>query len=221
MTKASNAADICTREEYERFQSIYERFKQNLNEPDGLCLEDFGDLLRDIKEFWPTLVEVGGRLGIDLSDRVDDVLNVCKRPQVPPPYYNFSDIYSAAMIGSDEAAFMTNAAHEEHYRYEMRRKAREETVKALDSLMFSLHKYFEPKVEWITVTQASKTAGVHKGTITRWVNDGKVKSNGKTGHKRRIDKFSLLSIKEENEMKDIMKDCEELRLDASKVRFRN
>jgi excisionase family DNA binding protein len=40
---------------------------------------------------------------------------------------------------------------------------------------------------WLTVSQAAKLSGIDKGTISRLVDRGDVKSNGETGRKRRID----------------------------------
>ena len=45
---------------------------------------------------------------------------------------------------------------------------------------------------WIIVTEAADIASVKPGTISHWVEDGKVKSNGKKGVERRILKSSLL-----------------------------
>jgi excisionase family DNA binding protein len=45
-----------------------------------------------------------------------------------------------------------------------------------------------PEVDgWLTVSQAATLSGLDKGTISRWVARGDVKSNGQKGRKRRID----------------------------------
>jgi hypothetical protein len=46
--------------------------------------------------------------------------------------------------------------------------------------------------EWITLADAARIAGVHRGTITRVADLGLIKDNGQKGHRRRVEKPSVL-----------------------------
>ena len=50
----------------------------------------------------------------------------------------------------------------------------------------------DPQAEWLTVTQAFKATGLPKWKISRLADSQDLKSNGKTGHERRIDPVSLI-----------------------------
>ncbi len=47
--------------------------------------------------------------------------------------------------------------------------------------------------DWITITQAATLTGENKGTVSRWLNDGQVLDNKKTGRPRRVNVVSLFA----------------------------
>jgi hypothetical protein len=46
--------------------------------------------------------------------------------------------------------------------------------------------------EWLTVANAGRIAGVHRGTVARLANAGRIIDNGQKRHKRRVLKSSVL-----------------------------
>ena len=48
------------------------------------------------------------------------------------------------------------------------------------------------QAEWITIAEAAWIAEVHRGTIKRMADSGRIKDNGQKGHRRRVEKPSVL-----------------------------
>jgi len=71
--------------------------------------------------------------------------------------------------------------------------------------------------EWISFDDAMGILDVSKPTISRWVDDGRLQSNGETGRDKRISKFSALLLKEAIKNKNVLKDAKELNADANKL----
>ena len=74
------------------------------------------------------------------------------------------------------------------------------------------------KEDWITVTETAKILSVDKGTISRWADVGIIKDNGKKGRGRKINKVSVLLLKDKRETEDLVKDAADVLRDrASKI----
>jgi len=71
MTETGKSFEICTREEFEKFKSIHERFKEFLKDPVNISGEEQGKIGEDIEAFWPRIVEIGQSYEIDLSDKLE------------------------------------------------------------------------------------------------------------------------------------------------------
>ena len=72
--------------------------------------------------------------------------------------------------------------------------------------------------QWITVSEAADITGVHKGTISRWIREGKIPTNGKKGRHRRVSKTAVLLLKQAREDKELKQDIEDLRKDAKRIK---
>jgi excisionase family DNA binding protein len=67
---------------------------------------------------------------------------------------------------------------------------------------------------FITLQEAADKLSVHKGTVSRWETNGKIKDNGITGTKRLISTQSILHYTEYQEEKDAKKDLADIQNDA-------
>ena len=171
---------ICSKDEFERFKYFHEWFNQ-LIEKGELPSEHVDKLYEEICNFETAIVQIAQKVGIDLSEHDDTVSEIWEQEGVwptpcIPPY------------GDEYGEVASNA----YYEYEEKTRAWKETIHDLNRVMIILHKNFEQQPEWIRVSEAAGLASVNPGTITRWANKGKIKSNGKTNRDRRIDKLSLL-----------------------------
>lgn len=73
--------------------------------------------------------------------------------------------------------------------------------------------------EWISFAQAAEILAVSKPTLSRWADDGKIQSNGKTGRLRKLNKISVLLQKQAAEDEEIKKDVRELRMDGKRLQI--
>jgi hypothetical protein len=71
--------------------------------------------------------------------------------------------------------------------------------------------------QWVTMTEAAQMLGKHPGTISYWVQTGKVTDNGKKRYQRRVLKADVALIKQDIEEKDLRKDIRDLRKDAKRI----
>ncbi|MBW7991715.1 MAG: hypothetical protein FVQ84_17100 [Planctomycetes bacterium] len=139
MSENANEIDrICTHEEFERFKSIYERFTKLVSEKAILSDDEFwelsNDLGDDIEEFWPKLIEAGKELGIDLSDKLQpliDILEEGANPVHPSTYVN-------SWVGGPDWAF-DDAVAGEFAEYEAKLKDRRELIADLDKVMVNIY----------------------------------------------------------------------------------
>ena len=72
--------------------------------------------------------------------------------------------------------------------------------------------------QWITMTEAADLVAKHPATIGRWVQNGKVRDNGKKGRQRRVAKTDILLIKQAAEETDLQADLRELQQDARRIK---
>jgi len=75
----------------------------------------------------------------------------------------------------------------------------------------------EPEDEFITIQEVSVILSVNKGTVSRFVTEGKIKHNGESGKKRRVSKLSVLVLKDEREREQVRKDFDEYREDMKRI----
>jgi hypothetical protein len=92
--------------------------------------------------------------------------------------------------------------------------ARDLSSKSLDELAAMLRGSPDEKHPgtgdgWLTVTEAAKAADTGTGTVSRAVDDGKLTSNGKKGHQRRIDPASFVRWKLERDQRPESSESEE------------
>ncbi len=70
---------------------------------------------------------------------------------------------------------------------------------------------------WITVTEAANFLAVHRGVISRWATEGKIKDNEEVRVKRRVLLSSVLLIKHKQEQNELRKDARDLRKDGRRL----
>ena len=71
----------------------------------------------------------------------------------------------------------------------------------------------------ISLTEAGILAGVHKGTVSKWADDGQIEHNGVKGRGRKVSKASVLMMKHEREEKQAQGDYEEYRRDIENIPY--
>ncbi len=60
--------------------------------------------------------------------------------------------------------------------------------------------------KWLTLTEAAKMLAVHRGTISRWANQGILRHNGQRGAKRRFSLSSVLLLKQDIDTRNQRRD---------------
>jgi len=68
---------------------------------------------------------------------------------------------------------------------------------------------------WITITKAAEMLGKNAGTVSRWVDEEKIKNNGKKKRERRVLKSSVLLMKDKIESEDQLRDSAEILRDMA------
>lgn len=67
---------------------------------------------------------------------------------------------------------------------------------------------------WITITEAADLLVIHRGVVSRWATEGKIKDNKETGKQRRVLLSDVLLQKHKRENRELLKDAKDLRRDS-------
>jgi hypothetical protein len=192
---------ICSQVEFEQFASIYEQFINYEKDPENFPSDENERLYNKITDFWPTIIKIGNKFGRILPDKPDALIpffedirgylnTLEEEPLELPDNYDYTDCQCPD--------FSSEEVLEAQYECLERQYDKDNAISALHEIMAELQLHFQPQVEWITVSEAARITrtaineNVAKGTITRWANSRKIKTNGEKGRARRIDKNDLL-----------------------------
>jgi len=75
------------------------------------------------------------------------------------------------------------------------------------------------KDKWITLEQAGKILGLHKGTVSRLATQGLIEDNGVIGRARRVRKYSVICLEYLRNQNQMDKDDKEVHKDRQKTSF--
>jgi len=176
MDKDKNkCCEFCSKDEYDRFLSIYNRLYQIKKGP-GKNSDDFlqkqTELAEDIKSFWPIMEKVAGNFGIDLSGRFNTIMDVIYQRNVEYP--KIDNVYRPLRFFT-ESKKRQRSQNEADQQYIAKQNSMEGNIQGLFQdlarLKAGLEKYFgqtgKDTVQKPAEPEQNATAAKHWGIPTR------------------------------------------------------
>lgn len=218
---------VCTKAEYQQFKNIYDGLCDLIDykgQPDSIYIYNQKKVFQNITKYWPLIERLAKESGLELKVSPDDYKNII---------FGFDRKAIARLYDSDRYP----GVPAEHLLGLEEKTVKENCHSILSDILIKLESLFELesqleqdefteienqsqiKDEELTNEQAVELlgGGISKGTISKWVQLGLLKHNGKRGKQHRVIKSSVLLLKAKRDQeKEIAQAVEKFRVDKAK-----
>lgn len=214
-----------THADYEQFETIYNGFCYIFDHKNDPLISIYTykqtEVHENLVEFWPTITVMCQSLKIPQTVTLQDIDCI---------FSGFDAESIAALYKNERYAGIPRKKIVPMEEYRLFQIAKS----LFDTLMVRLQRLFQklpktpaclPKTppadpdgdDYITFAEAAKMLSVHKSTVSRWVDQGKIRDNGRKGQGRKLLCSDVLLVRHKLEAAELLDDASDLRAEARLV----